>query len=301
MATSETHNDDHHHGQQQLISERDFADWLELQGMSTETEYDFGESYAYDSVAMSEGDGRTGAEPLLPSQRKRSREANRPPRPLSAYNLFFKATHREMIEERGSSVSFAAMGKLVGKKWRGLSKKERKVWIEKADVQSEKYHEALQAHRSSLKAEAGQASIEQKSEAPESKSKYHGANTYKFTAQSLPIHHHSVQSSSSSTDESSTSTSNMMPCPLQLIETSLSGAVDLTGQLPRGFEFPQGLPPTGSAVPFRFPDGTVRECAIEWKVYTVKASQANSFLHKIGEELSRQPFPMINEQKIGKL
>jgi len=103
--------------------------------------------------------GRTGtnASETLPASRKRKKKPNgMPKRPLSAYNLFFRAERAkilvgETMEEDSSKengrrrrpphgiIGFSDLGKCIGARWKNLSFEEKKKLKRLADEESERY------------------------------------------------------------------------------------------------------------------------------------------------------------------
>lgn len=74
-----------------------------------------------------------------------------PKRPLSAYNLFFKAWRRYLLLQAQTTgrrkMGFAALGKQVGKTWQSLQPDER-AWFDKLAAQdSQRYCREMQAYR----------------------------------------------------------------------------------------------------------------------------------------------------------
>lgn len=56
----------------------------------------------------------------------RKKPAAMPKRALSAYNLFFRDERKKLFQESQSVIGFEQLGKLIGQRWRSLSREERK-------------------------------------------------------------------------------------------------------------------------------------------------------------------------------
>ncbi len=62
-----------------------------------------------------------------------------PKRPLSAYNLFFKALRSRLVEKYGKGMSFTEIGKEIAIRWNSLSYIQRKKFDDLANQDSERY------------------------------------------------------------------------------------------------------------------------------------------------------------------
>eukprot|EP00522_Entomoneis_paludosa_P009363 CAMPEP_0172440234 /NCGR_PEP_ID=MMETSP1065-20121228/930_1 /TAXON_ID=265537 /ORGANISM="Amphiprora paludosa, Strain CCMP125" /LENGTH=424 /DNA_ID=CAMNT_0013189019 /DNA_START=99 /DNA_END=1373 /DNA_ORIENTATION=- len=76
------------------------------------------------------------------------------------------------------------------------------------------------------------------------------------------------------------------------VVTAPTGAREI-GNLPEGFPFPDGVPPSGSSVPLHLPDGSVHYHTVHWKVYSVKKSQATAFMDQIKATMAKEPLPAV--------
>lgn len=69
-----------------------------------------------------------------------------PKRPLSAYNLFFKAWRVKLLATRGS-IGFADLGRQVGQKWKSLTSQERSYFEVFARRDSRRYRREMDEYR----------------------------------------------------------------------------------------------------------------------------------------------------------
>lgn len=85
-------------------------------------------------------------------------ELKKPPRPLTAYNIFFKHERLRLIDEAAGNggadnrIPFTVMGKKIGAKWKELSQNEREPYVEAAQQdkvrhqrEKEEYNEKKEA------------------------------------------------------------------------------------------------------------------------------------------------------------
>ena len=108
--------------------------------------------------------GKTMSSSTSNGAKKRSwkKPADKPKRPLSAYNLFFKAERARLISGGTSSTSnagdakrkhrkthgkigFAALAQNIAGKWKTLSAKDRRPFEQKAAVEKARYRKELEA------------------------------------------------------------------------------------------------------------------------------------------------------------
>ena len=80
------------------------------------------------------------------STNKKEKVQRAPKRPLSAYNLFFKAWRAKLLADHGS-VGFADLGRQVGRKWKALTPKERECFDVLARRDSRRYRREMDAFR----------------------------------------------------------------------------------------------------------------------------------------------------------
>lgn len=89
--------------------------------------------------------------------RKREKESiQKPKRPLSAYNLFFKAEREKMIDravgqdhnKQGKpGIDFEQMAKIIAKRWSSIDKETRKPYEEMACQDKERYRALMEAFK----------------------------------------------------------------------------------------------------------------------------------------------------------
>lgn len=73
-------------------------------------------------------------------------EPSHPKKPLSAYNIFFKAIRPQVVQDLGGQVSFDKLGRIVGERWRATSLADRKVYEQKADEDVLRYRKEMIAY-----------------------------------------------------------------------------------------------------------------------------------------------------------
>jgi len=71
---------------------------------------------------------------------KKKKDPNAPKRGLSAY-MFFANEQRENVREENPGISFGQVGKVLGERWKALSKSQRDPYVAKADADKIRYEE----------------------------------------------------------------------------------------------------------------------------------------------------------------
>jgi hypothetical protein len=250
-------------------------------------------------------------------RKKRPKPQSGPQRPLSAYNLFFRDYRLQLINRTGGKVPFAIMGKEVGKKWKSLGHRERQVWEDKAELESDRYRQEVQIYKANAKKK--QSNFALKKELPSNSQSqdsladdWAGIQTEgavaggsklpsKFTYRTEPIpvafanNSQTTLGGTQSTNEAFNQSFLTMPfASTTFNSTSCVAATELSEDfLPEGFAFPAGLPPSGSSIPWPDASGSVKSHTIHWKVYAVKESEATSFLQQLKAEVSKAPLPSV--------
>ena len=70
----------------------------------------------------------------------------RPTRPLSAYNLWFRHERQRLMQEKHEMVKalgFTGMAKYIGKRWRSVSEEEKRKFKELAVIEKKRYERAM--------------------------------------------------------------------------------------------------------------------------------------------------------------
>lgn len=98
---------------------------------------------AHSTVVDGDSQGKNKPET---STNKNEKVQRAPKRPLSAYNLFFKAWRAKLLADHGS-VGFADLGRQVGRKWKSLTPKERECFDVLARRDSRRYRREMDAFR----------------------------------------------------------------------------------------------------------------------------------------------------------
>lgn len=83
-----------------------------------------------------------------PSQRgarKLKKPNGFPKRPLSAYNLFFKRERHIVFEQYSRTIGFEELGKVIGQRWKELSKEDRREYEQAALVDAKRYQKDMEA------------------------------------------------------------------------------------------------------------------------------------------------------------
>jgi len=126
----------------------------------------------------------TQAVETLPASRKRRKKPNgMPKRPLSAYNLFFRAERAKILigetmekddsKENGRRrrpphgiIGFSDLGKCIGARWKNLSFGEKKKLKRMADEESERYKKEMKEYKEREKKQK-KVNVIEKSPTPE--------------------------------------------------------------------------------------------------------------------------------------
>lgn len=74
-----------------------------------------------------------------PSHRSKRHKRGLPKRPLSAYNIFFQQERVRVYEEAVVRITFEQLGKIIGKRWRQLSKTDRRKYDDLAEKEVQRY------------------------------------------------------------------------------------------------------------------------------------------------------------------
>ncbi|KDE02271.1 non-histone chromosomal protein 6 [Microbotryum lychnidis-dioicae p1A1 Lamole] len=69
---------------------------------------------------------------------KAKKDPNAPKRPLSAY-MYFSQENRNTVKDDNPDASFGDLGKLLGAKWKDMSDEQKKSYIQKAEVDKNRY------------------------------------------------------------------------------------------------------------------------------------------------------------------
>lgn len=81
---------------------------------------------------------------------KRERESNKPKRPLSAYNLFFKAEREKILKEKRKP-GFSDLAKEIATKWKALDAEDRKQFDEEVLRERRRYNAAFSQWKAQAK------------------------------------------------------------------------------------------------------------------------------------------------------
>ena len=90
------------------------------------------------------------------SSRRKKKPKGMPKRPLSAYNLFFQSQRVKILDEVADGdekkrVSFELLGKTIGKKWKALSMRDRKIYVKLAETDNIRYRKEMALYNSEMK------------------------------------------------------------------------------------------------------------------------------------------------------
>jgi len=114
-------------------------------------------------------------EPVKKSRKKWKKPKDKPKRPLSAYNLFFRDEREKLLTAQGSkngkpkNVGFAALAKHIGGKWKELDDEFKKRYTVPAEIEQVRYKVELEAWKRKKQAinEAWPSKNESKNETAE--------------------------------------------------------------------------------------------------------------------------------------
>ena len=88
----------------------------------------------------------------MPFHRRKKKPPGMPKRPLSAYNLYFRAEREKILAVQnevgytGQRIGFEGLGKIIGKQWRDLSMDDKKEYEELAEKDSERYRKEMEEY-----------------------------------------------------------------------------------------------------------------------------------------------------------
>mmetsp|Transcript_49005 Transcript_49005/g.118700 ORF Transcript_49005/g.118700 Transcript_49005/m.118700 type:complete len:871 (+) Transcript_49005:343-2955(+) len=86
----------------------------------------------------------------VPFHRRKKKPPGMPKRPLSAYNLYFRAEREKILAVQnevgytGQRIGFEGLGKIIGKQWRDLIPDDKKEYEELAEKDSERYRKEME-------------------------------------------------------------------------------------------------------------------------------------------------------------
>lgn len=86
--------------------------------------------------------------PRIPKKKKK-RDPNEPPKPVSAYALFFRDT-QAAIKGQNPNATFGEVSKIVASMWEGLDTEHKTIYKKKTDIAKKEYLKQLAAYRASL-------------------------------------------------------------------------------------------------------------------------------------------------------
>lgn len=282
---------------------------------------------------------------VAPRRAKKTKAKSGPQRPLSAYNLFFRDYRQFLIRDTGGSVPFVTMGKEVGKKWKSLNSRERLVWEQRAEEESNRYREELLAFKENNKkrrfgyvhdlSTACQAKPDELREAcsegplnrgciPQAEVS-RGEGMDLATIESLEgsayrcdmFFHPSCPNRSNNENfvmrsfnpgqlqqaaHEDPSNQGLGPASYwrgppqgwhqqELVDLTLPAKTTMTPfsrarevlNLPQGFTFPEGVPPSGTEMFLPDSTGALRPHRLSWKLYSLAEDDAEAFMAQFKE------------------
>ncbi|KAJ2381516.1 Non-histone chromosomal protein 6 [Coemansia sp. RSA 2559] len=81
---------------------------------------------------------KTRGEKVTKRDKRAKKDPNAPKRALSAY-MFFSQANRATVREQNPDVSFGAIGKLLGEKWKKLNDNDKKPYLKQAEDDKTRY------------------------------------------------------------------------------------------------------------------------------------------------------------------
>ncbi|VDO03787.1 unnamed protein product [Rodentolepis nana] len=88
--------------------------------------------------------------PRKSESKKSKRDPNAPPRPSSAYIIWFNENRQRIKESLGSSASITSVAKAAGEKWNNMSSDLKAKYQAQADKQKEKYEEDMKVYKAKI-------------------------------------------------------------------------------------------------------------------------------------------------------
>jgi len=88
-----------------------------------------------------------------PRRTRAKKDPSAPKRGLSAY-MFFSQEHRKLVQSENQDASFGEIGKILGEKWKHMNDRDKKPYVEKAEVDKKRYESEKVAAASGAKAAA---------------------------------------------------------------------------------------------------------------------------------------------------
>ncbi|CAO3683911.1 unnamed protein product [Umbelopsis vinacea] len=124
-------------------------------------------------------------EPKVNSRKKK--DPNAPKRPPGSFFLFAN-DRRPKLRDEQPETSTKDIARLLGEEWKVLGEKAKKAYIQKADVQKERYNKEIEAYKSKKPAEADveEEEVDELEEKEEEKPKEEAAPKPKKKAKAQP-------------------------------------------------------------------------------------------------------------------
>jgi len=146
-------------------------------------------------------DDEVEEEPIKKSRKKWKKPKDKPKRPLSAYNLFFRDERAELLtsqdckDGKPKNIGFAALAKHIGGKWKNLDEEVKKKYTVPAEIEQVRYKIELEAWRGKQQAmqDAWQSNEDDKIETEEQSTERHtpvAKTSTPATSQEEKIHPH---------------------------------------------------------------------------------------------------------------